>query len=267
MEKKISVLDFKKKKADRKKITMLTAYDYQMARIIDSSEADAVLVGDSLGMVMLGYDSTLRVTMREMIHHARAVRRGVKRAFLAVDMPFMSYQASREDAVRNAGRLVKETGCDAVKLEGGAEVSDKVSAIIDAGIPVLGHIGLTPQSVSKLGGYRVQGREKRSAKKLIEDAASLEKAGCFSLILECVPSDLAKEITERSHIPAIGIGAGRYCDGQVLVTNDIIGCFEGFLPKFAKKYAEAGSLIKRAVSSFVEEVDSGTFPDDEHSYS
>ena len=266
-DKKVTILDFGKKKKAGEKITVLTAYDYPMARIIDDAGIDAVLIGDSVGMVVLGYDSTSQVTMREMIHHSKAVRRGVKRAFVIGDMPFMSYQASCADAVRNAGRFVKEAGCDAVKVEGGKEVCDKVRAINDAGIPVVGHIGLTPQSVTKLGGYRVQGREEGSSSRLMDDAAHLEKAGCFAIILECVPRDLAKKITLRSRIPTIGIGAGPHCDGQVLVTHDIIGYFDRFLPKFVKQYAKVGDSIKKAVEDFRKETESGTFPDDEHSFS
>jgi 3-methyl-2-oxobutanoate hydroxymethyltransferase len=265
-DKKVTILDFKKKKRAGEKITVLTAYDYPMARILDEAGIDAVLVGDSLGMVVLGYDSTARVTMREMIHHSRAVRRGVKRAFVIGDMPFMSYQASCNDAVRNAGRFVKEAGCDAVKVEGGKEVSDKIRAISEAGIPVVGHIGLTPQSVTKLGGYRVQGREEDSASRLIDDASHLEKAGCFAIILECVPSGLAQKITQRAGIPTVGIGAGPLCDGQVLVTHDIIGYFDRFTPKFVKQYAKVGASIKEAVESFRKETVSGVFPDDEHSF-
>ncbi|MFH1552424.1 MAG: 3-methyl-2-oxobutanoate hydroxymethyltransferase [Candidatus Omnitrophota bacterium] len=264
---KVTILDFKKKKETGEKITMLTAYDYPMARLVDSGGIDAVLVGDSLGMVVLGYDSTVRVTMDEMIHHAKAVRRGLTRAFLIGDMPFMSYQASDEDAVRNAGRFVKEAGCDAVKVEGGEEVSSRVKAIIDAGIPVLGHIGLTPQSVSKLGGYRVQGKTAESASRLITGAAALEKTGCFAIILECVPRELAKKITGRLGIPTIGIGAGQYCDGQVLVTHDIVGYFDKFVPKFVKQYAKINAQMLEAIKAFKSETESGVFPDDEHSFS
>ncbi|RKY41534.1 MAG: 3-methyl-2-oxobutanoate hydroxymethyltransferase [Candidatus Makaraimicrobium thalassicum] len=265
-ENKVTILDFKHKKENGGKITMLTAYDCPMARLIDSAGIDAVLVGDSVGMVVLGYDSTVRVTMEEMIHHCKAVRRGVTRAFLIGDMPFMSYQVSDEDAVRNAGRFVKEAGCEAVKVEGGREVSSRVSAIIDAGIPVLGHIGLTPQTASKLGGYRVQGRSAESAGRLIDDAAVLEKAGCFALVLECVPASLAGKITGNAGIPTIGIGAGRHCDGQVLVTHDIIGYFDKFIPKFVKQYAKISGTILEAVRDFKNETESGSFPGDEHSF-
>jgi 3-methyl-2-oxobutanoate hydroxymethyltransferase len=263
---KVTILDFRRKKESGEKITMLTAYDYPMARLIDSAGIDAVLVGDSVGMVMLGYDSTVPVTMEEMIHHSKAVRKGITRAFLIGDMPFMSYQASDEDAIRNAGRFVKEAGCEAVKVEGGREVCSRVKAITGAGMPVLGHIGLTPQSASKLGGYRVQGRSAGSAKKLIDDAVYLERAGCFAIVLECVPRELAKRITAKLSIPAIGIGAGKYCDGQVLVTHDMVGYFDRFVPKFAKQYAKINTAIKEAVESFKNETKSGVFPDDDHSF-
>ena len=238
-----------------------------MARLVDSAGIDAVLVGDSAGMVVLGYDSTISVTMDEMIHHSSAVRRGIKRAFLIGDMPFMSYQASDEDAVRNAGRFVKEAGCEAVKVEGGREVCPRVKAIVDAGIPVLGHIGLTPQSVNKLGGYRVQGRRPAAAKKLIDDAIRLEKAGCFAIVLECVPGKLAKRITGKLGIPTIGIGAGKHCDGQVLVTNDLLGLFPKFIPRFVKQYANLYPAIEEAIKNYQKEVDSGEFPTTEHSFS
>ena len=263
---KVTVLDFAKSKKEGRKITMLTAYDYPMAQIIDSSGIDAVLVGDSVGMVMLGYDSTIPVTMDEMVHHSKAVRRGVKRALVIGDMPFMSYQASDEDAVRNAGRLVKESGCEAVKCEGGSEVAPRVKAIIDAGIPVLGHIGLTPQSVNKLGGYKVQGRDPSSARELIKNAVSLEKAGCFGLILECVPGDLAAKITAKLSIPTIGIGAGKSCSGQVLVTHDLVGYFDKFTPKFVKQYAKVNAVMRDAIMSFKNETESGIFPGADQSY-
>jgi 3-methyl-2-oxobutanoate hydroxymethyltransferase len=266
MEKKFTVLDFQKKKNSGEKITMLTAYDYPMAQIIDSSGVDAVLVGDSVGMVLLGYDSTQPVTMDEMLHHSKAVRRGVKRAFLIADMPFMSYQASDEDAVRNAGRFVKESGCDAIKVEGGAEVVPRVEAIINAGIPVLGHLGLTPQSINKLGGYKVQGKDPESAKKLINDAFLLEEAGCFSVILECMPKELAEKITSNLNIPTIGIGAGKSCDGQVLVTYDMIGYFDKFVPKFVKQYVKVSDSITSAVDKFKKETESGVFPDDKNAF-
>jgi 3-methyl-2-oxobutanoate hydroxymethyltransferase len=265
--KKTTILDFAKKKASGEKITMLTAYDHPMARIIDSAGIDAILVGDSVGMVVLGYDSTVKVTMREMIHHAKAVTRGVERAFVIADMPFMSYQPSDETAVRNAGRFLKEAACDAVKIELGGEMAQRAKAIVSAGIPVVGHIGLTPQSSSKIGGYRVQGREAEDARKIMSDAALLEEAGCFALILECIPSALAREVTAKIGIPTIGIGAGPYCDGQVLVTHDILGYFDKFLPKFAKRYANVGSIIKEAADNFKKDIETGVFPDEDHSFS
>ena len=263
---KVTILDFKRKKESDEKITMLTAYDYPMARIIDRAGVDAILVGDSVGMVMLGYSDTVSVTMDVMIHHTKAVRKGTERAFLIADMPFMSYQVSDEDAVRNAGRFVQEAGCEAVKLEGGKEITSRVKAIISAGIPVMGHIGLTPQSASKLGGYKVQGKDTDSAATLIEDATLLEKAGCFAVILECVPKELAEKITRKLRMPTIGIGAGSHCDGQVLVTYDAIGYFDKFVPKFVKKYTEVSKTIGEAISSFKRETESGAFPDDEHSF-
>jgi 3-methyl-2-oxobutanoate hydroxymethyltransferase len=263
---KFTVLDFQKKKENGEKITMLTAYDYPMAISVDSSGIDSILVGDSLGMVMLGYDSTVSVTMDEMIHHSKAVTRGAKRSFVIGDMPFMSYQICDEDAIRNAGRFIKEAGCEAVKIEGGEEVVPRVKAITGAGIAVLGHIGLTPQSISKLGGYKVQGKEQESAKRLMRDAIELEANGCFAVVLECVPKELAKEITRELKIPTIGIGAGVGCDGQVLVTHDLIGYFDRFVPKFIKRYANINEEIKRAIGSFKEETEKSIFPDDSHSF-
>jgi len=264
---KFTITDFSLKKSQRKKITMLTAYDYPMARIIDGAEVDSILVGDSLGMVVLGYDSTVPVTMEEMLHHAKAVRRGTQYAFLIGDMPFMSYQVSREDAVRNACRFMKEAGCDAVKLEGGYEVAEVTEAIVDAGVPVLGHLGLTPQTISKLGGYKVQGKDAQAAKKIIEQALMLQKSGCFAIVLECVPDSIAKIISEKLIIPTIGIGAGPYCDGQVLVTNDMIGFYERFVPKFVKQYVHLSKEITDAVQQYKQEVETGVFPDKEHSFS
>lgn len=264
--KKIMIGDLSAKKREGRKITMLTAYDYPMARIIDEAGIDVILVGDSLGMVALGYDSTVPVTMDEMIHHAKAVRRGTRYAFLIGDMPFMSYQVSREEAVRNAGRFMKEALCDAVKLEGGDEVLDVTKAIIDAGIPVLGHLGLTPQTVSKLGGFKVQGKDRESAGKILDQALKLERAGCFAIVLECVPDKVAKLITEKMRIPTISIGAGLSCDGQVLVTNDMIGLFDRFVPKFVKQYIKLSSLLSEAFKKYREEVESGKFPAPEHTF-
>jgi len=264
--KKVMIPDLQDKKREARKITMLTAYDYPSAKFIDDAGIDAILVGDSLGMVVLGYDSTVPVTMDEMIHHAKAVRRGTKRAFLIGDMPFMSYQISTEEAVRNAGRFMKEAGCDAVKLEGGDEVVEVTKAIVGAGIPVLGHLGLTPQTVSKLGGYRIQGKDADSAKKILDQALRLEQVGCFAVVLECVPDKVAKLITERLKIPVIGIGAGPDCDGQVLVTNDMIGLFDKFVPKFVKQYVKLSSLLTDAFTKYRAEVEKGVFPGKEHCF-
>lgn len=264
--KKVMISDLIAKKREGRKITMLTAYDYPMARIIDDAGIDVILVGDSLGMVVLGYDSTVPVTMDEMIHHAKAARRGTKFAFLVGDMPFMSYQVSKEEAVRNAGRFMKEALCDAVKLEGGDEVLDVTKAIVDAGIPVLGHLGLTPQTVSKLGGYKVQGKDRESAEKIIDQALRLEKAGCFAVVLECVPDKVAKLVTERLRIPTISCGAGPDCDGQVMVTNDMIGLFDRFVPKFVKQYIKLLPLISDAFKKYKEEVENGEFPGPEHTF-
>jgi 3-methyl-2-oxobutanoate hydroxymethyltransferase len=263
---KITLTDLINKKRDGKKITMLTAYDYPTAKLLDDAGIDSILVGDSLGMVVLGYDSTVPVTMDEMIHHAKAVRRGTKYAFLIGDMPFLSYQVSAEEAVRNAGRFMKEAGCDAVKLEGGSEVVGAVEAIVKAGIPVLGHLGLTPQTVSKLGGYKIQGKDASQAKKILDDALLLEKAGCFGVVLECVPDQVGKLITEKLGMPTISCGAGAYCTGQVLVTNDMLGLFDRFVPKFVKQYVKLSSLITEAVKKYKDEVESGVFPGKENSF-
>jgi 3-methyl-2-oxobutanoate hydroxymethyltransferase len=264
--KKITITDLQNKKRDGQKITMLTAYDYPMAHLIDEAGIDSILVGDSLGMVVLGYESTVPVTMDEMIHHAKAVRRGTKYAFLVGDMPFMSYQVSKEDAIRNAGRFMKEAGCDAIKLEGGDEVLDVTLAIVNAGIPVLGHLGLTPQTISKLGGFKVQGKDAGAAEKILEQALKLEKAGSFAIVLECVPDKVAKLITEKLRIPTIGIGAGADCDGQVLVSNDMVGLFDRFVPKFVKQYVKLSALISDGVKKYKDEVEKGAFPDAVHSF-
>jgi 3-methyl-2-oxobutanoate hydroxymethyltransferase len=246
---------------------MLTAYDSLMAGIIDKAGIDTILVGDSLGNVILGLDSTLKVTMDEMIIHCRAVSRGGRRAMVIADMPFMSYQVSDEEAVRNAGRFVQEAGCDAVKIEGGRDSSvSRIEAVLGAGIPVLGHIGLEPQSVKKIGGYRVRGRNTDEAEKLLSEAERLERSGCFALVLECVPSSLGALITSKINIPTIGIGAGPDCDGQVLVTHDLIGYFEGYVPKFVKRYADVSAEIDKAVSSYREDVLNGRFPGPENSF-
>ncbi|HEU20160.1 MAG TPA: 3-methyl-2-oxobutanoate hydroxymethyltransferase [Deltaproteobacteria bacterium] len=260
---KATILEMKKK---GEKITMLTAYDYSTAAVMDEAGIDMILVGDSLGMVVLGYDSTLPVTMEDMVHHTRAVSRGASRAMVIGDMPFMSYQASVEEAVRNAGRLMQEAGAHGVKLEGGREVADVVAKIASAGIPVVAHLGLTPQSVHQLGGYRVQGKDDAAAVRIKEDAKILEEAGAFSVVLECVPSKLAAEITESLEIVTIGIGGGVDCDGQVLVVNDMLGMFDKFIPKFVKKYANLNVNMKEAISQYIDEVKSGVFPGPEHSF-
>lgn len=265
VRKKVTTLALREKKLRREIITMLTAYDYPTAVALDQSGVDAILVGDSLGMVVLGYENTLPVTMEEMLHHCRAVARGAKHALLVGDMPFMSYQVSVEEAVRNAGRFLQQGGMDAVKLEGGHERLETVRAITGAGIPVMGHLGLTPQSVHALGGFRPQGRDAASARRLLEDALRLEEAGIFSLVLESVPARLARLVSERLTVPTIGIGAGPGCDGQVLVTHDLLGLFDRFTPKFVKKYANLHAEMQRAFSEFIAEVQSQVFPGREHS--
>jgi 3-methyl-2-oxobutanoate hydroxymethyltransferase len=261
----VTTKDFLEKKRKGEKIVMLTACDYLTAQIVDSAGVDAILVGDSLGMVALGYRTTLPVTMEEMIHHTKAVVRGRKNAMVIFDMPFLSYQTGIRDAVFNAGRALKETGCEAVKVEGGKEVSDTIKALVDAGIPVMGHVGLQPQSVNVYGGYTLRGRGEE-AERILEDALAVESAGAFAVVLEKIPAELAKRITEALKIPTIGIGAGKHCDGQVLVFHDMVGLFEGFKPKFVKRYAELGKLAREAVEKFVEEVKAGIFPGEEHSY-
>ena len=247
-------------------VSMLTAYDYNTARTMDEAGIDMILVGDSLGNVMLGYENTLAVTVNDMIHHGRAVCRGVKEAMVVIDMPFLSYQASVEDAVRNAGRIVKETNCQAVKLEGGREYADRIKAIVQAGIPVVAHIGLTPQSVNAFGGYKVQGRSLEKARKLLDDAKAVEEAGAFAVTLECVPEALAKMITERTRILTIGIGAGNCCDGQVLVYQDMLGYTNGFVPKFVKKYADLHSVMLEAFKQYKSDCEQRTFPGEVHAY-
>jgi 3-methyl-2-oxobutanoate hydroxymethyltransferase len=254
------------KKKSRSKITALTAHDFCFARILDATDIDIILVGDSLAMVSLGFPNTLPVTMDAMIAHTQSVRRGVQNSLIVGDMPFMSYQVSNEQAIANAGRFLQEGGASAVKLEGGAKVSEKVRAIVQAGIPVMGHIGLTPQSVHQFGGYKVQGKNLLQARQIKQDARELEKAGAFALVLEGIPSGLAREITECLKIPTIGIGAGPHCDGQILVLHDLLGLNQDFTPKFVKQYANLHAEIKRAVGDYIEEVRSGAFPDKEHSY-
>jgi 3-methyl-2-oxobutanoate hydroxymethyltransferase len=253
-----------KKKGE--KITMLTAYDCLMAAQLDECGIDILLVGDSVGNVLLGYENTIPVTMDEMIHHCSAVARGTKRAMVVGDMPFMSYQVSCEEALRNAGRFLKEAGAEAVKLEGGSEFCDIVKKIVDTGIPVMGHLGLTPQSVYKFGGYGVRGEDRDQALKILEDSKALERAGVFSIVLEKVPAKLAKKVTQQLKIPTIGIGAGADCDGQVLVTHDMLGFFDKFKPKFAKRYSKLGNEMKRCYRKYIEEVKNGEFPTEEHSF-
>ena len=264
---KVTVRDLSEMKSRGEKIVVLTAYDFLFARIVDEAGCDIVLVGDSLGQVVLGYDSTIPVTIDEMIHHARAVRRGVKRAMLVVDMPFMSFQVSAEETLRNAGRILKETGCEAVKLEGGDEQTcDCVRALVRAGIPVMGHIGLTPQSVHAVGGYRVQGREAIDAKRIREEATRLEAAGCFSVVLELMPSTLAGDISRALHIPTIGIGAGAAVDGQVLVLYDMLGLNDGFKPKFLRRFSNVAEQAREGTKMFAQAVRDGTYPAAEHSF-
>ena len=262
--KKVTTLTFRQKKERGEPITMLTAYDYPTAVAMDRAGIDSILVGDSLAMVVLGYENTLPVTMEEMLHHARAVSRGAKSALLVGDMPFMSYQVSAEEALRNAGRFLQQAGMDSVKLEGGRERADAVRTITGAGIPVMGHIGLTPQSVHQLGGFRAQGKTASAAKRLLEDAQILEEAGAFSLVLESVPARLAEYISKQISIPTIGIGAGAGCDGQVLVTHDLLGLFDRFTPKFVRKYANLHEVMNKAFTDYVEDVESRQFPALEH---
>ena len=266
-QRKISTHTFHLKKQRGEQLTMLTAYDYPTARAVDLAGIDSILVGDSLGMVVLGYENTLPVTMEEMLHHCRAVSRGASRALLIGDMPFMSYQVGVEDAVRNAGRFLQESGMNAVKLEGGRERLDAVRSILDAGIPVLAHLGLTPQSIHKFGGFRAQGKSAEAAEALLEDALSLEDAGCFGLVLESIPTRVAAYITQMLKIPTIGIGAGSGCDGQVLVTHDLLGLYDKFTPKFVKQYAALHEEIDKAIRSYQNDVLQGNFPAQEHSFS
>lgn len=262
--KKVTTLTFRQKKERGEPITMLTAYDYPTALAMDQAGVDSILVGDSLGMVVLGYENTLPVTMEDMLHHCRAVARGAKAALLIGDMPFMSYQVSVEEAVRNAGRFLSQGNMDAVKLEGGRERAETIRAIIAAGIPVMGHLGLTPQSVHQLGGFRPQGKTASAAKRLLEDALILEDAGCFGIVLESVPARLAELISHRLNIPTIGIGAGAGCDGQVLVTHDLLGLFDRFTPKFVKKYANLHAEMQRAFREYIADVQMRAFPAAEH---
>ena len=263
---KNTVVTFKQAKERNEKLTMLTAYDYSTAKIVDEAGINGILVGDSLGMVCLGYEDTLSVTMEDMIHHAKAVSRGVKSTLVVADMPFMSYQTSVYDAVVNAGRLIKEGRAHAVKLEGGIDMCDRIEAIVKASIPVMAHIGLTPQSVNAMGGFKVQGKDEEVARTLIEAAKAVEKAGAFAVVLECVPARLAEIITRELAIPTIGIGAGTECDGQILVYQDMLGMFSGFTPKFVKKYANVGEIMKEAFVSYSQEVRDSVFPSQEHTF-
>ncbi len=247
-------------------IVMITAYDYPSARLVEEAGVSFILVGDTLGMVVLGYDTTLPVTMDDMLHHVKAVVRGTERALVVGDMPFMSYQAGPEEALRNAGRFLQEAGAQAVKLEGGAGMAETVRRLVDAGIPVMGHIGLTPQSLHQFGGYKVQGKTPQSAIRLMNDALALEQAGAFSIVLELVPSPLSRLISQRLRVPTIGIGAGPGCDGQVQVFHDLLGLFDGFVPKHAKQYAQLGEAIRGAVAAYVSDVQEGRFPTEEHSF-
>ena len=263
---KNTVTTIQEQKKMKDKITMLTAYDYSTAKLIDEAGINSILVGDSLGMVMLGYEDTLSVTMEDMIHHSSAVARGCKNALVVVDMPFMSYQTSIYDAVCNAGRLMKEGRANAVKLEGGQNMCPQIRAIVDSSIPVVAHLGLTPQSVNAFGGFKVQGRDEETARKLLQDAKAVEAAGAFAVVLECVPDKLAKLISESIHIPTIGIGAGAGCDGQVLVYQDMLAMFSGFRSKFVKCFADVGEVMNIAFQQYIEETKSGIFPGEEHTF-
>ncbi len=263
--KKLTIPDIKARKGGEK-ISMLTAYDYPWARMIDEAGIDIALVGDSLAMVVLGHPDTVSVTMDEMLHHTRAVVRGVEQALVVADMPFGSYNSSIPEAIRNGTRFLKEAGADAIKLEGGHVMAHTVEAMVKAGIPVMGHVGLTPQTATSLGGFKVQGKSAEAAKNLIDDALALEDAGCFAIVLEAIPSPIAEKITAAVHIPTIGIGAGRDCDGQVLVTHDMVGLFDGFTPKFVKQYAQIRSSIVDAIKEYKKETEAGTFPEEQHSF-
>lgn len=263
---KNTVTTFQQMKEKGEKITMLTAYDYSTARLVDESGVNSILVGDSLGNVMLGYEDTIAVTVEDMIHHGRAVAKGAKNALVVVDMPFLSYQTSVYDAVVNAGRIMKETHCGAVKLEGGAVVCPQIKAIVDASIPVCAHLGLTPQSINAFGGFKVQGKTVEAAQKLLDDAKAVEEAGAFAVVLECVPARLAKLVSETVSIPTIGIGAGNGCDGQVLVYADMLSMFSDFCPKFVRKFANVGDSMRQAFREYDAAVKDGSFPAEEHTY-
>jgi 3-methyl-2-oxobutanoate hydroxymethyltransferase len=260
----VTVADLQRRKAAGGRITMLTAYDFPVARAVDEAGVDAVLVGDSLGMVVLGYDSTAAVTMEEMIHHAKAARRGVRRALLIGDMPFLSFRGTTAEGVRNAARFVQEAGCEAVKVEWKPGIEDPAKAIVDAGIPVMGHVGLTPQTAASEGGYGVRGKDAAAAARIIGQALALQEVGCFAMVLECVPDLLAQELTRRLAVPTIGIGSGPFCDGQVLVTYDLVGLFPRFTPRFVKRYADVGGAIREAAAAYAADVRAGAFPGPEH---
>ena len=264
---KNSVLTFRKKKSEGKKITVLTAYDYTMAKLFNDSGVDVILVGDSLGNVIMGYEDTLPVTMDDMVRHCSAVARAADQAMVVADMPFMSYQVSVEEALRNAGRLMQEGRANAVKLEGGTRVCPQIHALVEAGIPVMAHLGLTPQSINAFGGYRIQGKTQDQAAKMLSEALAVQEAGAFSLVLECVPMQLASLITQKLDIPTIGIGSGSGCDGQVLVAQDMLGMTQGSSPKFVKCFAHVGEIIKKAACDYIQEVENGTYPSEEYSFS
>lgn len=266
MSGKNSAVTFKNAKKNGERLAMLTAYDYSTAKLMDETGINGILVGDSLGNVILGYEDTISVTIEDMIHHGAAVARGTKNALVVIDMPFMSYQTSVYDALVNAGRLMKEGRAGAVKLEGGKNICPQIEAITKAGIPVMGHLGLTPQAINAFGGFKVQGKTQEAAEQLLEDALAVEKAGAFALVLECVPRKLADIITEKLTIPTIGIGAGNGCDGQILVYQDLLGMFSDFTPKFVKKYANVGEIMKDAFSAYIEDVKQGAFPEKKHEY-
>ncbi len=263
--KKVSVETIRQMKMDKQKIAALTGYDYLMAKLLDNSGMDLILIGDSAGNVFAGYDTTLPVTIDEMMYHTRAVRNGVKRALVVLDMPFMSYQCGIDEAVKNAGAFIK-AGAEAVKLEGGRPIADVIKRLVDIGIPVMGHLGLTPQSIRQFGNYALRGKQKNERKLILEDAKILEQAGVFSMVLEKIPEDLAKEVSESISVPTIGIGAGKHCDGQILVTHDMLGMNEDFQPKFLRKYANFAFEMKNAFTNYIDDVKKGDFPDDSESY-
>ena len=261
---KVTIAELQQRKRDGGKVTMLTAYDYPIAKLMDESGVDIVLVGDSLGMVVLGYETTAPVTMEEMLHHAKAARRGVTRALLVGDMPFLSFRSSAAEAVTHAARFVQEAGCEAVKVEWKHGIEDTAKAMIDAGIPVMGHVGLTPQTAAAEGGFGLRGKDAASAARIIGQALALEEVGCFAMVLECIPDLVARDITRRLRIPTIGIGSGPWCDGQVLVTHDLLGLYDRFTPSFAKRYADLSTTIRQAMAAYVREVQTGLFPGPEH---